>query len=398
MKRRVVFTGCIVVLCAPALCAVDGFATMGGGTTGGAGGTLVTVDNVTDLERYAETPNTPYIIRISGTIEIGNSITICSNKTLRGEDSNATLIGNLGFRNRDSNILIERLNITNPNDDGEGDGISLKQEISNVFITRCTFYDCQDGCLDISNESDLITVSWCKFYYTRDTGHNFVNLIGSSDKQTDDRGKLRVTMHHNGWSSGCKERMPRVRFGQVHLYNNCYGDDLLPGGYCIGVGVEAHIRVENNYFNRVSNPWKNYYEGKGADGEIGWNDGNVFFACAEPAWAENRYAGIFIPPYSYTLDDAADVPVLVQYGAGADGREGDPPHWFFGSYGDFDRSGLVDCNDLAVFTEYWMDTEDIDDADYDHNGQVNLTEFALFADHYRHTTHDTALPQTPGKD
>ncbi|MBN1127327.1 MAG: hypothetical protein JXA82_20160 [Sedimentisphaerales bacterium] len=392
MKLMIVIAGCIVLLCASMLCAVDGFATVGNGTTGGAGGTLVTVDNVTDLERYAETPNTPYIIQISGTIEIGSNITICSNKTLRGVDSNATLIGNLGFQNRDSNIIIERLNITNPNDDGEGDGISLKQEVSNVFITKCTFYDCQDGCLDISNESDLITVSWCKFYYTYDTGHNFVNLIGSSDKQTDDRGKLRVTMHHNWWSSGCKERMPRVRFGQVHVYNNCYGDDLLSGGYCIGVGVEAHIRAENNYFDHVSSPWKNYYEGKGADGEIGWNDGNVFFECTEPTWAENNYDRIFTPLYSYTLDNATIIPVLVQYGAGADGKDGYPPHWFFQSYGDFDLNGFVDVNDLTVFADYWMDTEDIEDADYDHNGRVDLIEFALFANHYQYTEPDMRTP------
>jgi len=359
--------------------AADGF---GQYTTGGSGGTVVTVSNAADLEYYAESSTNPYIILISGTIDIGSSIEIRSNKTLRGLDSNATLIGQLGFQNRDSNIIIERLNITNPYDYGEGDGVGIKQEISNVFITKCTFYDCMDGCLDISNESDLITVSWCKFYYTFDSGHNFSNLIGSSDKQTGDRGKLRVTMHHNWWTTLCKERMPRVRYGQVHVYNNYYSD-LLNGGYCIGVGVESHLRVENNYFNRVPMPWKDYYSSTGYPaGEIGWNDGNVFFDCSVPTWAANQYDTIFTPPYSYTPDDAARIPCIVQYGAGADGTDGYPPHWMFGVYGDFDYNGVVDIRDFSQFARYWHATTAIEDADFSDNGIVDGSELALFAENW----------------
>lgn len=358
----------------------DGFA---GAVTGGAGGTVVTVTTAAELESYAEASTDPLIIEIVGTIEIGEAVEIRSNKTLRGADSSATLVGQLGFRNRDSNIIIERLNITNPGGAGSGDGISLKQEIRNVLITKCTLYDCPDGCLDISNESDLVTVSWCKFYYTSNTGHNFVNLIGSSDKQTDDRGKLRVTMHHNWWSTGCKERMPRVRYGQVHVYNNYY-EDVMDGGYCVGVGVEAHLRVENNYFDAVWMPWKDYYTGTGYPaGEIGWNEGNVFFDCAAPTWAANAYATIFTPPYAYTLDDAARVPVMVRWGAGADGEDGLPPHWAFGMYGDFDYNGLVDLADLPVLAGYWLAEAGIEDADYFADGIVDNRELALFAANWR---------------
>ena len=52
-----------------------------------------------------------------------------------------------------------------------------------------------------------------------------------------------------------KERMPRVRFGQVHVYNNYYSN-LTGGGYCQGVGVECHILVENNYYDGVTMPGK----------------------------------------------------------------------------------------------------------------------------------------------
>jgi len=365
-----------MLLCAAAMGA-DGF---GQYTTGGAGGAVVTVSNAADLELYAEASTNPLIIQVSGIIDLRNiDLEIRSNKTVRGIDSNATIIGRVGFQNRDSNIIIERLNITNPDGTGERDGISLKEVISNVFITRCTIYDCGDGCLDISNQSDLVTVSWCKFYYTFDSGHNFVNLIGSSDSQTADRGKLRVTMHHNWWTTLCKERMPRVRFGQVHVYNNYYGPGLLAGGYCIGVGVESHIRAESNYFNSVNMPWKNYYTGNGAAGEIGWNDGNVFSNCSIPTWAANAYGTIFTPPYSWTPDDAALVPAIVEWGAGAAGQDGYPPHWTFGPYGDFDVNGLIDMSDFAAFASYWLATSDIANADYDDDGIVNFVELAMFA-------------------
>ena len=76
-----------------------------------------------------------------------------------------------------------------------------------------------DGLLDITNGSDLVTVSWSRF-----AGHDKAMLIGNGDTATGDRGKLRVTLHHNAFES-VVQRAPRVRFGQVHLYNNRYDVD-----------------------------------------------------------------------------------------------------------------------------------------------------------------------------
>ena len=53
-------------------------------------------------------------------------------------------------------------------------------------------YQVHDGLLDITNASDLVTVSWNRF-----ENHDKVMLIGSSDGATADIGKLRVTIHHN---------------------------------------------------------------------------------------------------------------------------------------------------------------------------------------------------------
>lgn len=101
-----------------------------------------------------------------------------------------------------------------------------------------------DGLLDITNGSDLVTVSWSRF-----AGHDKAMLIGSGDTATGDRGKLRVTLHHNQFES-VVQRAPRVRFGQVHVYDNRY---VVPEGaeyrYSLGVSTESAVYAENNAFH-----------------------------------------------------------------------------------------------------------------------------------------------------
>jgi pectate lyase len=104
-------------------------------------------------------------------------------------------------------------------------------------------YQVHDGLLDITNASDLVTVSWNKF-----RNHDKMMLIGSSDSASADRGKLRVTLHHNLFD-GIGQRAPRVRFGQVHLYNNLYDvRDTPTYNYSWGVGIESAIYAEENVF------------------------------------------------------------------------------------------------------------------------------------------------------
>jgi len=104
-------------------------------------------------------------------------------------------------------------------------------------------YQVHDGLLDITNASDFVTVSWNRF-----KDHDKVMLIGSSDSATADRGKLRVTLHHNLFES-VGQRVPRVRFGQVHIYNNYYKIERMPSYvYSWGVGIESAIYAQNNFF------------------------------------------------------------------------------------------------------------------------------------------------------
>ncbi|HSL23667.1 MAG TPA: hypothetical protein VK886_19200 [Vicinamibacterales bacterium] len=105
-------------------------------------------------------------------------------------------------------------------------------------------YQVHDGHLDITNASDRVTVSWNRFL-----NHDKTMLIGSSDNAPRDVGRLRVTLHHNLFEN-VGQRVPRVRYGQVHVYNNLY---RVPDGavhsYSWGVGIQSAIYAENNYFH-----------------------------------------------------------------------------------------------------------------------------------------------------
>jgi pectate lyase len=78
-------------------------------------------------------------------------------------------------------------------------------------------------------------------------------LIGHSDDNAgEDNGRLKVTFHHNWWAENVIERMPRVRFGQVHVFNNYYASK--GNNYCVRAGSNAHLLVEGNYFDGVNSP------------------------------------------------------------------------------------------------------------------------------------------------
>jgi pectate lyase len=281
----------------------DGYANVGGTTTGGGSGSTVTVTTLAQLTSAAS-DDTARNVLVSGTINLGSSnFRVGSNKTITGVGANSGFVGDLICR-LENNIILQNLKFTNPNSLGDADGLTIYGS-THVFVTHCTFTQCGDGSLDITHGSDNVTVSWCKFLYTSDTGHNFVNLIGHSDNNaSEDTGKLHITMHHNWYSTLCKERMPRVRFGRVHVYNNYYGS--AGNNYNVGIGNDCQVLLETCYFDSQSNgnTWKNY-SSSGHQGLIHWNSGSVFVNTAIATWAPN--STVFAPPYSYSLTAGSSV-------------------------------------------------------------------------------------------
>lgn len=208
-------------------------------------------------------------------------IRVPPNTTLFGLGADATLVGawldvtpDTEAGNQPMNVIIRNLNFVDtadcfpewsPTDGATGNWNSAYDSISirhatHVWIdhnrfadvrtrddTQPTFfthrYQVHDGLLDITSESDLVTVSWNQFAV-----HDKAMLIGNSDSAVADRGKLRVTLHHNLFDD-IGQRTPRVRFGQVHVYDNLYrvsGETNYHSTW--GAGVESQLFAENNYF------------------------------------------------------------------------------------------------------------------------------------------------------
>lgn len=337
MMKRIVLLACLALYlhCYSARTfAADGWASVAdtSGTpynlTGGSTGSTVTVATASDLNYYA-TRTEPYVIQVSGTIDLSSlsnhTVNVKSNKTITGIGTSPTIYGHLNISNA-SNIIIERLNINYNADEGSEDpwtdGITIQSNSHHVWINHCSIYNCPDGLLDIGGASDYITVSWCKFYYEDgiyNTNHRFPNLIGSDDGDIGDRGKLHITFHHNWWAERCRSRMPRVRFGQVHIYNNYYGCN--GNDYCIHPGIESQLLIENNYFYQVDEP----IDDPNATALVK-AVGNMMIGCTNIRQITNSEE-VFTPPYSYYLNSAPLVKNIVMAGAGAAGIEPDitPP-------------------------------------------------------------------------
>lgn len=303
--KAAVLAAAVIGMACPVFSA-DGYANVGGTTTGGSG-TPVVCSTLAQLSAAAAN-DTSRVVHISGMINLGSSnFRVGSNKTIIGLGNNSGFIGNLICR-QENNIVLQNLKFTNPNSVGDGDGLTLNAA-THVWVTHCTFTQCGDGSLDITHGSDNITVSWCKFLYTSNTGHNFVNLIGHSDNNaSEDTGKLHVTFHHNWWSTLCVERMPRVRFGRIHSYNNYFN---APGNnYCMRASIQSEIRAQNNSFENISTPFEKFASSSSTGSQVGRINasGNQTVNCTNVLSFNDS---VFNPPYSFTLAAANTVKAAV---------------------------------------------------------------------------------------
>lgn len=199
-------------------------------------------------------------------------INVGSNKTIIGLDG-AVLNGVLLRVDGADNVIIRNIEHQDARDcfpqwsptDGatgnwnsEYDNIFIRNS-RHVWIDHNTFTDADnpdsnqpiyfgrpfqvhDGETDITNGANFVTVS-----YNRYTNHDKTMLIGSTNTPGVDVGALKVTLHHNAFV-GTLQRTPRVRFGQVDVYDNLFQVPAdQPFEYGWGVGVQSAIYAENNY-------------------------------------------------------------------------------------------------------------------------------------------------------
>ncbi|MBN1930535.1 MAG: hypothetical protein JW786_02870 [Desulfobacterales bacterium] len=296
-----IFLTSITMVYAQEIAVPDGYAGYAG-TTGGGDATPVVVTTAEKLRSLTD-DDTPGMIVVQGRIDLGSSLSIGSNKTIVGADTSSGLYGGT-INVKGHNSIFQNLTL-GPT---EGDIMEISGG-TNIFVHKCEFVNSTDESLSIVRGSDFVTVSWCKFYFTKTHSHAFGHLIGNRTDRVSDSGKLNVTMHHNFYGAGLRSRMPRVRYGHVHIYNNYYNNS--GNNYCIGVGHESKIRVENVYFDNVNSPWK----GMDANpGEIGWA-GLKFEGSSQPTFTPNKFP-VFDLPYKYILHPVDSVRSYVTAGAG----------------------------------------------------------------------------------
>ncbi|OUM61156.1 polysaccharide lyase family 1 protein [Piromyces sp. E2] len=187
-----------------------------------------------------------------------------------------------------NNVIIKNLSIKAPNDlypefkpkngwSSSCDAINISGS-TNVWVDNCYLSDGDknvddepiyyenhverhDGLIDVVNGSDFVTISNNRF-----ENHVKTILIGSSDSKTTDRDHLRVSLYNNVFIN-CQQRIPRVRFGKVHIFNNYYistdyknypitydNEGNIEYKYiCMGLGLECNILSEYNSFNFPKN-------------------------------------------------------------------------------------------------------------------------------------------------
>ena len=292
-----------------------GFAAMGGGTTGGGNLTPINVSTLDQLRTLCG-QEAPAVIRVVGTITGNEAIRVASNKSILGAPG-ARLVG-LGFtigRSSQfgliSNVIIRNLIMEKPL--APIDKITVQYGAHHVWIDHNDFssdrnngIDFYDGQVDITHGADFITVSWNIFH-----DHFKNSLVGNSENTGDeDSGHLRVTYHHNLFTR-VDGRNPSIRFGTGHVYNNHYLD--VPD-YGVASRQNAQVRVENNYFDTVGRPIRADTSLSDVAGFVNQVSTNIFVNSGSNSITTPP--ATFVPPYSYRLDAAANVPAIVQQGAG----------------------------------------------------------------------------------
>ncbi|MFC4072192.1 RICIN domain-containing protein [Actinoplanes subglobosus] len=285
----------------------DGFASTGGGTTGGAAGTTVTVSTLADLTKYV-TAAEPYVIKVAKAITItpkGTELKVQSNKTIVGVGTSGEIVGGGFFLGAGvKNVIIRNLTIRDTQmteDDPDDktydyDGIQM-DTADHIWIDHNKITRMNDGMIDSRKDTTYLTVSW----NVLDTGNKAFG-IGWTENVTS-----RMTIHHN-WIKNTVQRNPSTdNVALAHLYNN-YLQNITSYGNLSRGGTK--MVLENSYFDNVVNPF--YNDTSAAQLK---QSGSIV---KNSSGKQQTNGSAFDPKayYSYTLDAAADVPALLATYAG----------------------------------------------------------------------------------
>jgi pectinesterase len=295
-----------------------GFASLAGGTTGGAGGKVVTVTDQAALAKYAAAPE-PYIIRVKGSVTaqpFGASVEVASDKTIVGVGTTGELVrGEFHLGPGTHNVIIRNLTIRDSAVEGnwdckdtDFDGVQM-DTVHHVWIDHNRFSNICDGQLDIRKDSEYVTVS-----YNRFENNNKTFGVGWTTNV-----KTQLTVDHN-WFRGTKQRNPSVdNAAYAHLYNNYLTAQADPGDPVWTYGNwsrgKTRMVIENSYYEDVQHPYQ-----ADATAEL-VQRGSIL---RNTSGRHDAWGTAFDPRdfYAYRLDPAAAVPALVKRFSGPQERIG----------------------------------------------------------------------------
>jgi pectate lyase len=284
-----------------------GWASQNGGTKGGKGGPVDTVASLSTLNAGLKAAGS-HIFYLNGSFT--GDVVLGSDKTLigfPGSSIKGSIIGK-GVKN----VIIRNLTVSLPPCGTNYDSCKAGADAvhfegsSNVWADHLDVSDGQDGNFDITHVCDYFTISWVKFYYTYPNPHNRSNLFGSDDSLAPDIGHYKTTFQYNWWWKGIGSRMPRTRYGDVHIVNNL--TTSTEADYCITVGGYARVLIEDNVFIGVKDPIVL------DPGGTGLERNNLY---QNTTGSKTATSGAFTPPYTLTITPVAQVESKVRAGAGA---------------------------------------------------------------------------------
>ncbi len=307
------------------------------------------------------TETRPIIVRVIGTINKedmdgfsssaegvqikGRSAYSNLNLTIEGIGNDATIKG-FGFLLRNAgNVEIRNLAVMTMMDDD----ISIDTDNCNLWVHNLDLYYGPQGSGDHAKGDGTIDNKALSTWVTFSENHIWdcgkVSLCGMGSK--DEYGTYYVTYVGN-WFDHSDSRHPRIRGGNIHIYNNYYDGNAK---YGVGVTTGGSAFVENNYFRNCKDPMLVSLQGtdalgsgtfSGEDGGYIKEYGNVMagkytFITGEDAYcassrdekvpdtyiaktvkAGTRYTNFDTADtmYDYTTLDANNVPTYVVSNAG----------------------------------------------------------------------------------
>lgn len=227
---------------------------------------------------------------------------VASNKTLIGLGSNSVLKGGSLVIDSVKNVIVKNLTITdiNPHLIEADDGITINNA-SHVLVDHVGFSLISDGHVDI-NTSKNITLSYNHFdgynTYVCANQHWYTNAVVDSQ----------VTFHHNFWDYAAG-RNPKLTGSatRAHIYNNYW---LGITYFSVGVSDSAQALMQANYFNNSARPHWN--EGAGL---INANvSTNVYTGISNSGTyaVKDTGASVFgdVSMYNYSTDSASALSAL----------------------------------------------------------------------------------------